>query len=109
MRVEEKAIELLKDSYICDRCLGRQFGNLLSGYTNEQRGKIIRQFVAFLIDTEEKIDVDISNFHGIKFRNVKIKDEAPKKCKICKNFFLEKIDDLVKNIVTKLGKIEFDT
>lgn len=109
MKVEEKAIEILKDSYTCDRCLGRQFGDLLSGYTNEQRGKIIRQFIAFLIDSGEKIDVDLSNFYGIRFRNVKIKLEKPKRCKICKNFFLEKIDRTAKSIVKELRGIEFDT
>lgn len=109
MKVEEKAIEILKDSYICDICLGRQFGDLLTGYTNEQRGKIIRQFMAFLIDSGEKIDVDLSNFYGIRFRNVKIKPEKPKKCKICKNFFLEKLGKIAKSMVKEFKGIEFDT
>lgn len=108
MKVGEKAIEMLKNP-ICNSCLGRAFASLLSGYSNEQRGKIIRQFIAFLIDSDEKIDVDLSNFYGIKFRNVKIKSEKPKKCKICKNFFLEKIDRLAKKIVKELKGIELNT
>jgi tRNA pseudouridine synthase 10 len=108
MKVEEKAIEVLKQP-ICNNCLGREFGSLLSGFSNEERGKIIRQFVAFLIDSGEKIDVDLSNFYGIKFRNVKIKAENLKECKLCENFFRGKIDDVAKRIVEKLKKIEFST
>jgi tRNA pseudouridine synthase 10 len=40
---------------------------------------------------------------------VKIKTERPKECKLCKNFFLGKIDDVAKKIVEKLGGIEFNT
>jgi len=108
MRLEERAIEILKNP-VCNSCLGRAFASLLSGYTNEQRGKIIRQFIAFLIDSGEKIDVDLSNFYGIKFRNVKIRPKKPKKCKTCKNFFLKKIDGLARNIVKELKGIEYNT
>lgn len=87
MKIEEKAIEIMKDSFVCNNCLGRAFAGLLSGYSNEERGKIIRQYIAFLIDSGEKIEVDFSNFYDIKFRNVKIKSEKPEKCKLCKNFF----------------------
>lgn len=108
MKIGEKAIEILKQP-VCNNCLGRAFGNLLSGFTNEQRGKIIRQYIAFLIDSGEKIDVDLSNFYGIKFRNAKIKSEKPKTCKLCKNFFLEEINSVAKKIIEKLKGIEFNT
>jgi len=109
MEVGKKAIEILKEGYVCDNCLGRNFGQLLTGYTNEQRGKIIRQFLALLLDSGEKIEVDYSNFYGIKFRNIKIKPEKPKECKICKNFFLEKIDKVTEKIIKKLKRVEFNT
>jgi len=109
MKIVDNAIEILKNGYTCDWCLGRCYASLLSGYSDEQRGKIIRHFIAFLIDSGEKIDVDSSNFYGIKFRNAKIKPEKPKECKLCKNFFLEKIDDAAKNIIEKLKGIEFNT
>jgi tRNA pseudouridine synthase 10 len=109
MKIIEKAIEILKDQFVCNNCLGRIFAGLLSGYTNEQRGKIIRQFIAFLIDSGEKIEVDFSNFYRIKFRNLKIKPEKPEKCKICKNFFQEKIDEIAKKISEKVKGIEFST
>lgn len=108
-KITKKAIELMKTQYICDNCLGRQFAELLSGLSNDERGKIIRHYIAFLLDAGEKIDIDSSNFYGMKFRNVKIKPKKPGKCKVCKNFFLEKIDDLAKSIVKKLSDYEFDT
>jgi tRNA pseudouridine synthase 10 len=109
MKILENTIAAMKENYICDNCLGRTCASLLSGYSNEQRGKILRQFIAFLIDSGEKIDVDLSNFYGIKFRNVKIKPEKPTECKICKNFFLKKIDEVTKNIIKKLDGAEFKT
>jgi len=108
MKILTKAIEILKNP-ICDNCLGREFSELLSGYSNEQRGKVIRQFISFVIDSDEKVEVDLSNFYGIKFRNVKIKPQRPKRCKICKNFFQEKIDKVVEKIREKIKGIEFDT
>ena len=100
---------MMKDSFVCNNCLGRSIAGLLSGFSNEQRGKIIRQYIAFLIDSGEKVDVNLSNFYGIRFRNVKIKSEKPEKCKLCKNFFFEKIDGTANEIIKKLKGIEFKT
>ena len=107
--INEKIIELFKEEYICDNCLGRTIGNLLSGLSNKERGKILRHYIAFLVDSGEKIDIDLSNFYGIKFRNVKLDIKKPEKCKVCKNFFLEKIDETAKNIVKKLKGINSNT
>jgi tRNA pseudouridine synthase 10 len=108
-KTAEKAMGLMKEGYICDNCLGRQFAELLSGMSNKERGKIIRTYVAFLLDSGEKIGADSSNFHGFKFRNVDIKPKEPEKCRLCKNFFLEKIDDLAEKVVAKLNEYEYDT
>jgi tRNA pseudouridine synthase 10 len=109
MKLLEIVLKALKGQFVCDWCLGRICGNLLSGYSNQQRGRIIRQFIAFLIDSGEKLEVDYSNFYGIKFRNVKISVEKPSECSVCKNFFEGKIDSLAKKAVEKLDKIEFET
>lgn len=108
MKFEERIIEALKEP-ICDNCLGRSFGMLLSGMTNEDRGNVFRRYVAFLLDSGEKIDVDNSNFHGIKFKNAKISSGSPKKCSVCQNFFLEKIDDAAKKAAEKLRGVEYST
>ncbi len=108
MKLEEKIIEVFRNP-ICDNCAGRGLADLLSGFDNSERGRVLRMYVAFLLDSGEKLDVDLSNFYGIKFRNVKIEAKKPGKCKVCKNFFSEKLDFLVQSVVKKLKDIEFDT
>jgi len=109
MKIIDSAVAAIKDCYLCDHCLGRVFSNLLSGYTNEERGKVIRNFLAFLLDSGERLDVDLSNFYGIKFRNVKLEVRKPEKCKVCKNFFDKEIENLAKRAVEKLKGIDFET
>ena len=106
MELYKKFIEILRNP-VCDNCLGRTCGSLLSGYSNDQRGKMIRSYVALALDSGEKIEIDSSNFHGFKFRNYKPKT-GKKECYICKNFFEEKIESVVKEIVKKTSKFEFN-
>jgi tRNA pseudouridine synthase 10 len=101
-------LKVLKENYICDHCLGRCVAQLLSGLTNEQRGHIIRYFLAFLVDSGEKLNIEPSNFYGIKFRNVKIEAKKPGKCFICQNFFEKKIDEIAKKILEKIKKEKFE-
>ena len=109
MKLIDKIAEVLKVP-ICDNCLGRiTAGQLLSGIDNKKRGKIIRHFVAFLIDSGEKLNVDFSNFYGIKFHNVKLKVEKREKCYICNNFFDEDLKKIAKKVIEKIRKYEFKT
>ncbi len=108
MVIKEKLVEVLKNGYVCDYCLGRQFAQLLSGLDNEERGKILRHFVAMLIDAGEKINVDNSNFFGIKFHNKKMKIKKKKKCCVCSSLFKE-LKKKVKLIIKELEKYEYKT
>ncbi len=107
MKMEELVREIFKEP-LCDNCAGRVVGNLLSGFDNKQRGNALRMYAAFLLDSGEKLDIDPSNFHGMKFRNIKLESKA-QKCKVCKNFFPEKIENLSKNISKKLKEVEFNS
>jgi tRNA pseudouridine synthase 10 len=109
MKLEEKIVEILKENFICDNCLGRFFSELLSGFSNKERGRILRNYLAFLLDSGEKIEVNMSNFYGIKFRNIKLEVKEPEKCKICGNFFEKEIDEQARKIVKELKNIEFQT
>jgi len=106
--VKEKAIEILKENYVCDRCLGRCFGQLLSGLTNEERGKILRRYVAMLIDSGEKIDVNSSNFYGITFHNKKTEIKKPNECSICSDLFKE-FKKKAKLMIKRMNKYEYET
>ena len=108
MKLKEKLIKLLEEDYVCNRCLGRQFAQLLSGYTNEERGEILRTYLAMLMDSGEKIVVDKSNFHGIKFHINKIKTKKPEKCSVCGDLFPE-LKKKSKKIVKKLQEYEFNS
>ena len=105
---QDTIVGIFKDP-VCNNCAGRAIANLLSGFNNEERGKVLRHYVAFLLDSGEKLDVDLSNFYGIKFRNAKIDAKKTEKCRVCGNFFPEKTDDLANSAVKKLNGTEFNT
>lgn len=91
---------------VCDHCLGRQFSQLLSGYSNDERGRMLRTLIAMKLDSGEKLECDPNNFFGYKFRlNKEIKSKK-QKCSVCNNFF-EKIDRFVERIEKQLKKYEF--
>ncbi|MEM5843675.1 MAG: tRNA pseudouridine(54/55) synthase Pus10 [Candidatus Aenigmatarchaeota archaeon] len=108
MKIEEIALKVLKNYTLCDNCLGRIFGQVLTGLTNKERGKIIRYFIAFLLDSGEKIEVKPSNFYKIEFRNISLKVEKPERCSLCRNIF-EKKEKIAEKIAEKLKGIEFET
>ena len=71
----ETAKEILQKGYICDNCLGRQFGQVLSGTTNRERGRSIRTVLAMEYSMEP-FPIEKSNFREIKFRKVAGKKTA---------------------------------
>ena len=108
MVIIEKVIEILKNKYVCNHCLGRQYSSLLTGTNNEERGKIVRNFLAMKIDAGEKIKIEDSNLYGIKLRNVKVKEKKPTKCFICGNIF-DEIKKKVKPILKELNNYDYNT
>ena len=111
LKIAEK---ILKTGYVCDNCLGRQFGQLLSGYTNKERGLAIRTVLAMSVERGELPFSE--NFSGIKFRQLKPQKEekiagADKKenpCWVCGSIF-EKTGEITKRAIDELQGIEFDT
>ncbi len=112
----EKAQKILAQP-VCDHCLGRQFAQLLHGYTNEERGKILRTIVAMSIDKskEEKKEenssaaFDMSNFSGFYFHNLEFdKNIRQKTCTVCNGFFGD-TDKWLKKIEKACSKCEIKT
>ncbi|NIM47066.1 MAG: tRNA pseudouridine(54/55) synthase Pus10 [Candidatus Aenigmarchaeota archaeon] len=99
------------DKNLCDHCLGRQFSQLLSGYKNKEKGKIIRTFIAIMIDGKlvDYSKINPNNFYGSKFRQNKefAKNLKKEKCWLCNNLF-NKLDSLAKKAERKLKKLEFN-
>ena len=111
MNILEKACKILEQP-VCDHCLGRQFGQLLSGTDNEERGQTLRKLIAMSIDreklSEEDKRIDISNFCGIDFHYIKDKLPEKKTCSVCNGIF-ERIDKIVTNIEKISKGLEFRT
>ena len=107
MQIQEKVHRILQQP-VCDRCLGRQFAQLLSGLTNEQRGRILRTVAAMSIDKEHGGgDMDVSNFHDAKFHKLELKT-ARKKCAVCEDVFLH-LDRIAEKVAKASSKLEFST
>ena len=94
---------------LCDHCLGRLYSGLLTGMTNEERGKAIREYVAMMIDAKmiDSNNMDLANFHGLKFRSG-LKAGNREKCWICSNLF-DNLDNMAKKSRNKIKNLEFDT
>ncbi len=94
MNLTEKRDELLEEK-LCDRCLGRQFGDLGHGLENYERGMIAR--------TLEIIDEDV-------FLRENVPDGEPREgdCSLCEDLFLD-LDRYVEMVKNKLSSYELDT
>ena len=104
--INEKLFKILEYS-ICDNCLGRQFGHLISDTTNKERGEALRKVAAMEIDAEPR-NINLSNFHNFKFHNSEITSSEKAECFLCKGFFLN-LDKWTKKILTASKKLEFNT
>jgi tRNA pseudouridine synthase 10 len=104
----DTAREILQKGYVCDNCLGRQFGQLLSGMTNRERGRSIRTALAMEYSIKP-FSTDKVNFSGFNFRKGKPeakKEKAP--CKICGGFF-ESLGKWAEQASKKLEPLECRT
>ena len=106
----EKTLKILEKGRFCDHCLGRFYAGLLSGYTNDERGKVVRTVVAFLIDSKsvDYSKIDSSNFFGFKFKvNKDFIPSKPEKCFLCNDLF-ENLDEYARKAAKKLKGLEFN-
>ncbi len=111
MNILDEVIEILRTGYVCDHCLGREFAQILSGYSNAERGKMLRALAAMYADSIQSLDdMDPSNFSEFKFRTDKLNQQKAEKktCWICNGFF-DRIDEFVKKILKKIKKCEFNS
>ncbi|MFB6088934.1 MAG: tRNA pseudouridine(54/55) synthase Pus10, partial [Candidatus Aenigmatarchaeota archaeon] len=106
--VKKKAERILNQGYICNHCLGRQFGQLLTGYTNDERGGILRSFLAFSMDAGEKLNIKDVNFKDFNFRDYDVNPEEEEFCVVCNNFFEGQIEFFVDEAERKLEDLEYD-
>ncbi|NIO21461.1 MAG: tRNA pseudouridine(54/55) synthase Pus10 [Candidatus Aenigmarchaeota archaeon] len=101
--IRENAIKILGEGYVCDHCLGRQFAKLLSGYSNDERGRMIRGFLAMEYEIKP-FGIDTSNLYGFDFRKRETIKRKPGKCMVCRGLFdeLPKLADQATKILKGL-------
>lgn len=109
MQIQEKTHRILQHP-VCDSCLGRQFAQLLTGYTNKERGRLLRTLIAMSIDKENYSgDLDMSNFIGHGFHKLEQKNAIEKKkCWVCEDIFSE-LDKVADKVAKVAKKYEFST
>lgn len=55
----DQAVHLLQNVALCDRCLGRQYGNLLTGLTNKQRGFALKVVLGLHSEWQTQLGNDL--------------------------------------------------
>ncbi|MBC7114995.1 MAG: tRNA pseudouridine(54/55) synthase Pus10 [Archaeoglobi archaeon] len=82
----QRAERIVREGYICNRCLGRQFSAKIEAENNEERGRILKE------ELEKR---------GISSEETGI-------CWVCTNLF-EEVDEWAERVIEKLSEIEFST
>ena len=85
MNLIKKAGKILQKD-VCDHCLGRQFAQIGSGYTNDERGSIIRSMTA----KNAEIKINEKDLRKFKFDKTLIRPSENIKCSVCGSFFDKK-------------------
>jgi tRNA pseudouridine synthase 10 len=120
----EKTLQMLEKYPLCDHCLGRQFAFLAHGVENEEKGRILKT----LLFMEAQALVHVKEVAGVRIlkilasngffkpaeellrelRKCSSRRKTAQTCFLCGNSF-EKIDELAKKALEKLGEYEFST
>ncbi|MFX0123726.1 MAG: tRNA pseudouridine(54/55) synthase Pus10 [Candidatus Hodarchaeota archaeon] len=118
----EKAMQLIKDVHCCNSCLGRQFGNLLSGLSNKKRGEALKILLLMEWENARRLskvkhlnsssllseDFIIGKMSIQRF-NPEIQS-ANSKCEICQGTFSsQNLKALANDALKALNEYEFST
>ncbi len=101
------ATRALSEKVLCDHCLGRLFAHLLSGYTNDERGRAIRTVLAMMHDNNEPLDILPENLAGTGIRKREVPEERGE-CQVCGDVF-ENLEEIANKIVRELEDYEYET
>lgn len=122
MSILEKARHLLEEYALCDHCLGRQFALLGHGFSNDERGKAIKQLLVLescelALDGKEDARntlrlIATNGFskmatETLKEMGVEVKEEE-RECYLCQGVF-NALDDLTRDVIEKLSEFEFES
>jgi len=103
--IQQIVKKIISEGHVCNNCLGRQFANLSTGFTNKERGQAIKLFILMENDANFKIKHISNKKNDIQEYDLIGKDEV---CWICLNLF-ETLDEWTDKIVQELEGIEYST
>jgi len=113
--------KLLLSIPLCDRCLGRQFSNLITPYDNETKGKVLKDFLFMseMLAKEENPQRSSKTIKALaesghepsliflkKSLNLNV---TPKPCYICSNRINSLIENAAGRIIERSIEVEFKT
>lgn len=119
-RVLEKALEILKETPLCNRCLGRLFARLGYGWSNEDRGDSIKRLIVMELHRRiqqgdknaEDIFIEIAPNIGDQarglYRLLTGKELEVKSCSICGNKLEELIEELARKAIDLLKAYDIE-
>ncbi|MBO3753894.1 MAG: hypothetical protein FGF53_03330, partial [Candidatus Brockarchaeota archaeon] len=102
---------------LCDRCLGRQFSNLIPSPDNEAKGRVLKDFLFMneMLTREEKprkalkiVKALAESGHGPSLSFIKKNlglNVVPKPCYICENEINSLIENAAASIIEKSSEI----
>ncbi|MDK2892381.1 tRNA pseudouridine(54/55) synthase Pus10 [Methanohalophilus sp.] len=114
MSILEIAKKILPEGAICDHCMGRQFANLSTGLTNDERGRAVKLVLAMEADRLSKDEDDKSLLERLapSSRNARysLKDftKNDEQCWVCLGIF-EKLEEWADRAVKVVEGIEYST
>ena len=124
MDILSKVIEVLEHYPLCDHCLGRLFGMLGTGLSNEVRGSSLKNVLFMKLhadllqassNEEKKLILDkliilarSGHKEAIEFLKSRGIEVNPEKCYICRNELFEKIPNMLNQILEQLKNINIE-
>lgn len=90
MELAERVKKILRESYLCNECLGRQFRELNLELRNEKIGALLRNFAEL----------------EAKYKGESLDFKKSGKCLLCENLY-EKIDSYIERVIEKLKDYEY--
>ncbi|MBP2029539.1 tRNA pseudouridine synthase 10 [Methanohalophilus levihalophilus] len=114
MSILEIAKKILPEGPICDHCMGRQFANLSTGLTNDERGRAVKLALAMEADKLNKDEDDKSLLEQLSpsSRNARLslKDSGKKdeQCWVCLGIF-DRVEEWADRALKAVEEIEYST
>ena len=120
----DQATQLLQNMSLCDRCLGRQFGNLLTGLTNKQRGFALKVVLGLHEEWQSKLKKGTNNNRDVlqclirsgftSLRDPFIlqnhENRSPVDCELCNGIFSDmSLKNIARIAVETVSDVDFGT